>query len=657
MTATFGWLRKQLAGIVALVLILGLFLVARLPSVSAAEQDQMADKFHFTPMTIALPAATKSQSIRTVNKEYEHIAAWISSVGAAIAINDISGSGKPNDLCLVDPRSDQVVITPAPDSGPRYAPFALDPAPALPTWDYMAPMGCVPGDYNEDGRTDILAYYWGRTPVLFLQKANATKFDASAFRPTELVPGDHRGADGKYNGPLWNTDSVTIGDFDGDGHVDIFVGNYFPDSKVLDPNADGGITLNQSMSHATNSGAKYIYRWTGAKAGADPSAQFVDASQGIPESARLGWTLASSATDVDGDSLPELYIANDFGHDHFLYNKSTPGHVEFGEVNGVRGIADPKSKVLGHDSFKGMGVDFGDLNHDGLYDLFVSNITTSWGIEESNFQFMNTAKDNADLTKQFKDGVAPFHDDSAEKGTAWSGWGWDVKIQDFNNSGENQIAQATGFVKGQVNRWPNLQEIATAHDGLLSNPFWWPNARAGDDIGGDQTLHFFVKSPDGRYVDLAPKLGLAVPVPTRGIAVGDTDSDGLPEFAVARQWEQPIFYHNDSPNPGKFLQLKLTTDAPVAAGPLPAAGAPAIGAQVTVTTSDGKKYLGRVDGSSGEAGRRSFDVQIGLGQDVSGPLDVHLQWRDRTGQLRTQDLKLEPGCHMYQLGSTAKEEM
>ncbi|MFB9687525.1 FG-GAP repeat domain-containing protein [Amycolatopsis plumensis] len=657
MTANFGWLRKQLAGIVALLLILGLFLVARLPSVSAAEQDSMASKFHFTPMTIALPAAEKSQSIRTVNKQYKDIAAWISSVGAAIALNDISGSGKANDLCLVDTRSDQVVITPSPDSGPRYAPFALDPAPALPTWDYMAPMGCVPGDYNEDGRTDVLAYYWGRTPVLFLQKATAAKFDAAAFQPVELVAGNHRGPDGKYNGPMWNTDSVTIGDFDGDGHVDIFIGNYFPDSRVLDPNADGGITMNQSMSHALNSGAKYIYRWTGAASGANPSAQYVDASQGIPEVARYGWTLASSATDIDGDSLPELYIANDFGHDRLLYNKSTPGHIELAEVTGVRGITDPKSKVLGNDSFKGMGVDFGDLNHDGLYDLFVSNITTSWGIEESNFQFMNTANNTIDLRKQLQDGVAPFDDVSGSQGTAWSGWGWDVKIQDFNNGGENQIAQATGFVKGQVNRWPNLQELATAHDGMLSNPLWWPNARAGDDIGGDHTLHFFVKSADGRYTDLAPQLGLAVPVPTRGIAVGDTDGDGLPEFAVARQWEAPIFYHNDSPNPGKYLQLKLTTDAPVAPGPLPAAGPPAIGAQATVTTADGKKYLGRVDGSSGEAGRRSFDVQIGLGHNVSGPLDVHLQWRDRTGQLRTQNLKLEPGCHMYQLGTTAKEAM
>ncbi|WP_326959212.1 CRTAC1 family protein [Amycolatopsis sp. NBC_01286] len=656
MTATSRWLRRQLAGIVAIALVLTMFFVARLPTVSAAEQDQLAANFHFTPMTIALPAAAKSQNVRTLNKQYEAISAWMSSTGAGIAMNDLDGDGLANDICLVDPRSDQVVVTPVPGQGQdRYAPFALDPAP-LPTWDYMAPMGCVPGDFNEDGRMDVMVYYWGRTPVVFLQKAGATKLAPAAFQPTELVPGNLRGADGKYNGPLWNTNAATIGDFDGDGHVDVFIGNYFPDSKVLDPNADGGITMNQSMSHATNGGGKFIYRWTGATAGTNPSVSFVDASTSIPANARTGWSLGASATDIDADGLPELYIANDFGHDHLLYNKSKPGAIEFGEVTGVRGIADPKSKVLGNDSFKGMGVDFGDFNHDGLYDIFVSNITTSWGVEESNYQFVNTAKDLTDLRGQLQKGVAPFHDESGETRTAWSGWGWDPKIEDFNNSGDVQIAQATGFIKGQVNRWPQLQELAVANDGMTSNPFWWPNARPGDDLAGDQTLHFFVKRTDGTYVDLAPKLGLAVPVPTRGIGVGDADGDGLPDFAVARQWEQPIYYHNDSPKTGKFLQLKLTTDAPVAPGPLPSAGSPAIGAEATVTTADGKKYVGRVDGSSGHSGRRSFDVQIGLGADVTGPLAVHLLWRDRTGKPHTQDLKLAPGCHSFQLGTQAKEE-
>ena len=49
------------------------------------------------------------------------------SVGAGIAVNDLEGKGGANDICLVDPRSDSVIVTPAPGSGAPYAPFVLDP--------------------------------------------------------------------------------------------------------------------------------------------------------------------------------------------------------------------------------------------------------------------------------------------------------------------------------------------------------------------------------------------------------------------------------------------------------------------------------------------------------------------------------------------------
>ncbi|WP_409492874.1 CRTAC1 family protein [Amycolatopsis sp. cmx-11-12] len=653
MTTTFGPLRRQLPGILAVVLLVIGYLLVRLPVAASADQDRMASKYAFTPMTIALPAAAKHQSIRKVNKDYEHIRAWISSVGAAVAMNDLDGDRRANDLCLVDPRSDQVVITPTPGAGSdRYAPFALDPAP-LPTSDIMAPMGCVPGDFNEDGRMDLLAYYWGRTPILYLAKPTATRLDGSTYQATELVPGDNSDA-GRYTGPLWNTNAATVGDFDGDGHQDIFIGNYFPDGPVLDDRVSTGVEMNHSMSHAHNSGGKYLFRWTGASGGDRPSANFKSFDNVLPGLANTGWSLAASATDLDGDLLPELYVANDFGPDHLLYNQSKPGQFAFTDVIGAHTPGVPKSKRLGNDSFKGMGVDFGDLNHDGLNDAFVSNITTTFGIQESNFHFMADAKDHAGMRAEMSKGVAPYADRSTEAGTAWSGWGWDVKIADFDNSGDPAIAQATGFVKGAVNRWPQLQELATANDGLLDNPLWWPNLKAGDDLAGDQTLHFFVKGSDGRYTDLAPKLGLAVPVPTRGIATGDADGDGRLDLAVARQWEAPVFYHNDSPDTGSFLGLRLSHDAPSSAGPSAATGSPVIGAEATVTTADGRKLIGRVDGGSGHSGKRSHELHIGLGEKVSGPVQVHLQWRDRTGQVRQQDLSLNAGWHDLRLGAQAE---
>lgn len=655
MTAILGLLRRQLTGVIALVVVVGFFFAVTLPQSSAETKSDLASDYAFSGHTPALPASDKQQSIRQVNKAYKHIDAWMSSVGAAVAMNDLDGDGLPNDLCVVDPRTDQVIVTPTPGKGEqRYQPFELDAAP-LPVNDVMAPMGCVPADLNEDGRMDLLIYMWGRTPVIHLQKADHGTLSADAFKPTEAVPGDNAGPNGEYDGPQWNSNAATVADIDGDGHDDVFIGNYFPDGPIIDPSKDGGVTMNHSLSHAQNGGEKHILLCKGATAGQQPTATFeAVAADALPEEARNGWTLGVSANDLDGDLLPELYIANDFGQDRLLYNQSTPGKVSFANVETPRTPGTPKSKRIGEDSFKGMGVDFGDTNHDGLYDAFVSNLTVGWGIVESNFHFVNTAANQADLRAKLRDGEAPFRDVSGSDGTAWAGWSWDVKLADFANTGEQQIAQTNGFIKGSTNRWPQLQELAMANDSLVANPDFWPNANAGDDIAGSETLRFFVKGPDGRYTDVAPELGLAVPIPTRGIAIGDADGDGLLDFAVARQYGEPIFYHNEARAPGGYLNLALTHEQAASTGSAPAPGSPATGAQVMVTTADGKKYIQRVDGGSGHGGKRSSEVHIGLG-DAKGPVQVQLKWRDRQGNAHEQVLQLDQGKHSFVLGDTAEE--
>lgn len=627
-------LYRNLPGVVALLLMVGTYLVVLPPSPSAAQKASLADAYGFTKKTIAMPQGLKQQDMRKVNKDYKHIEAWISSVGAAIAMNDIDGDELANDLCVTDPRTDQVVLTPVPNArADRYEPFVLDPAP-LPMDDFIAPMGCAAGDFNEDGRADLLVYYWGRTPVIFQGRPGDGPLSADSFEPTELV-GDAGGR--TYTGARWNSNAVNIADYDGDGHEDIYIGNYFPDGLLLDPSKKGGVVMNSSLSNARNGGEDHILRWT--KAG------FVQVDDVLPPETSRGWTLGVSATDLDGDHLPELYLAHDFGTSRLLHNRSTPGEIKFSEVQGPRDPMVPKSKRVGASSFKGMGVDFGDLDQDGLFDIFVSNITTSFGLQESNFAFMNTAGDTRGVRDSMRKGEAPYEDRSAPLDLAWSGWSWDVKMGDFDNDSQLEITQATGFVKGKRNRWAQLQELATSNDGLLADPGWWPHIKRGDDLAGDQTMRFFAKGENGRYANLSEELGLAVPIPTRGMAIGDADGDGRLDLAVAHQWGEPAFYLNESPNTGDFLGLKLTHPS----------GSPVVDAQATVTLSDGTRRVSRVDGGGGHSGKRSHEVHIGLGDHGDTPVQVRLRWRDRSGETHEEDLRLKPGWHALQLGSDVKE--
>ncbi len=658
-------LRRAVTVVVAMVLVGTLYLLSQLPTLPGPEAEAIAARFRFEKLPFPEPAGFPHKTVRQVHPSLAHLSAYISALGASAALGDIDGDGLPNDLCYVDPRIDQVVIAPAPGTPrDRYEPFVLQPGP-LPYDSTMAPTGCLLGDFNEDGLTDVLVCFWGRSPIIYLQQPAATggqRLTAKSFIPSELIE----------PWQCWSSCTATQADLDGDGHCDLIIGNYGPDGEAyLDPNGSGRLPMTESFSRSFNGGGPHFFLWKKAGGGKTPFVQFerVDPDFLYPEKPDPrrtqevchGWTLAVGAADLDGDGLPEVYVTNDLGPDRLLHNRSEPGKLRFALLEGERGFTTPRSRVLGQDSFKGMGIDFGDVNGDGWLDMYVSNISRPYSLFESHFLWLSTGQ-----VGRMKQGIAPYYDAGEGLGLSRSGWGWDSRLADFDNDGVLEAVQAMGYLKGTTSRWPEMHELGASNDQILSNPRFWPDFRPGADLCGSDRNCFFVRAADGRFYDFSDRLGLSTPMVTRGIALADVDGDGRLDFAVANQWEPSFLFRNTAPNPGAFLGLHLrlpvgsqTGDKTVVLKGHPRVdrpSRPAIGAAVAVHLPDGRRLVSQVDGGSGHSGKRAPDIHLGLGHvEASALLNVDVRWRGADGKMRSRTLQVTPGWHTVWLGLEASE--
>lgn len=257
-------------------------------------------------------------------------------------------------------------------------------------------------------------------------------------------------------------------------------------------------------------------------------------------------------------------------------------------------------------------------------------------------------------------GVAPYVNRSEALGLSDSGWAWDAKLDDFDNDGIPEALQATGFIRGSRNLWPELQELGTANDVLISNVSTsWPKIEPGADVAGHNQNPFFVRVGD-YYVDIAKEIGFGEDYVSRGIAIGDVDLDGSLDLIVSNMWGPASYYHNDHPVAGSSLSLNLLlpvsrdhSGATIVYAGKQRPDKPsraAVGAAVTVTRTDGKVLTRQVDGGNGHSGKRSPDLHFGLGNS-QGTVEVKIRWRDQQGQVHEQFLNLKPGRYTVVLGS------
>ena len=115
--------RILLGQAIIVAIVAALWFAARDPVAATPVRGELASRFQFKK--IAIPAADTlltTTNYVAVNPHLKEIATWMSSVGAAVSTFDIDGDGLANDICVADPRSRDVRVVPAPETGDRYAP-------------------------------------------------------------------------------------------------------------------------------------------------------------------------------------------------------------------------------------------------------------------------------------------------------------------------------------------------------------------------------------------------------------------------------------------------------------------------------------------------------------------------------------------------------
>lgn len=522
----------------------------------------------------------------TLDKKLAPIMSWVASVGAAAAAGDFDGDGWV-DLYVTDSAVGEPNRLYRNLGNGRFEDVAEKAGVARANDRDGTSMDCVWGDYDNDGRLDLYVAKWGRD-ILYHNNGDGTFSDvtARAFRDEQGRPG----------APWANACAAVWVDYDLDGRLDLYVGNYFAPFDLW--NLETTKIMHDDFEKARNAGRNFLYHNNG-----DGSFTEVAGKLGLDDP---GWTLAVGAADINNDGWPDIYCADDFGPDQLFLNR------------GDGTFRDATEQSIGVDSKKGMNIDFGDIDGDGWLDMYVANITTKEYLKEGNMLWHNDAAD--------KDGTPIFMDIGQEAGAYDGGWGWGAKFWDFDNDGDLDIIAVNGFITaGEGSYWYDLASwTVTGQD--VSDAANWPPI--GDrSFSGHEPDRLWRNDGNKRFSEIAAQAGVADQRDGRGAVLLDYDNDGDLDLYVANQGAAGAFYRNDVGSSGHWLALKLSGS--VRHG----SNRGAVGARVTIVTPSGQQ-IRELDGGNSYCGQSDQRVFFGLGDDLT--IDtLEIRWPSR----RVQQLK------------------
>src|SRR5258705_23164 len=338
----------------------------------------------------------------------------------------------------------------------------------------------------------------------------------------------------------YNGGGVAAGDIDGDGLVDL----YFP----------------------SNLGSNRLYR--------NDRGHFVDVSAAAHIYGGVeGFGLGIAVSDVNLDGCPDIYIANDFPENDFLY---------LNNCNGT--YTESIAQATGHTSRFSMGADAADFNNDGRPDIAVldmlpdsERILKSAATTESYTLFnmklaagyhYQYARNTLQLNRGVTGGKLRFSEIGLLAGIAATDWSWAPLFADFDNDGRKDLFVTTG-----INRRPNDLDYITSLDSIPAGTAP-PVARLIAKMPHvPQPNYAFHNNGDLTFTNLAAAWGLDVAGFSNGAAYVDLDNDGALDLVVNNLNAPAAVYRNrvrDLDSAGHhYLTVALRGSGANTAGPRP----------------------------------------------------------------------------------------
>ncbi|REL33056.1 hypothetical protein DYD21_12405 [Rhodohalobacter sp. SW132] len=478
--------------------------------------------------------------------------------------------------------------------------------------------GVAMADVNGNGFLDILITSLSDGNVLYLNNGEG-RFEIN----------ENSGL-GESNG----AHSMALADINGNGLLDLYIANYRlesvrdlygPDDLSMENTAieqDGRMTVLPEFEEfyqfieidgqefRQESGAYdelYINRGDGSFEKANPDEYFILNDEG--EAGLLqDWGFTPAFRDITGNGAPDLYITNDFW---------TPDRFWLNNGDGTFQTVPPDA--IKNQSYSSMGMDFTDLNKNGLPDFVVTEMLSG---------------DHSRRIRQYSDYMGEYHGSTHHNHNSvylnrgdttfaqipyYSGleateWSWATLFMDVNLNGYEDLIVATGFYRDYLDM-DAQQEIHQRYQQMGDRLFeegefmQFPVLNLGNQL--------FQNNGDMTFSDVSRDWGFTIDDISMGMAAADLNNNGTLDLIFNRFNNEAVIYENRTNNPR--IAVRLAGKSPNTAG---------IGAKIELS---GGPVIQQKEMVSGSIYLSDSQKQVVFAADESNPdHTITVTWRDGT---------------------------